>query len=142
MYIYTCIRNKSCHQHSYGFQNFMSSWGSCSKISKLQQVGYFSFFGSKSSLLVSKSSFNFVYNIKVYRPSIHVLIHIIKVFRNILMGFKIWFQVSKFDVKLRVVVENFKITAGTWLFIWWDGVGSGRVGSGWTVIKIVIQFSS
>ena len=23
----TCIRNKNCHQHSYGFQNFMSSWG-------------------------------------------------------------------------------------------------------------------
>ena len=26
-YIYTCIRNKNCHQHSYGFQNLMSSWG-------------------------------------------------------------------------------------------------------------------
>ena len=23
----TCIRNKNCHQHSYGFQNLMSSWG-------------------------------------------------------------------------------------------------------------------
>ena len=39
MYMSTCIRNKACHQHSYGFQNFMSSWGSWSKISKLQQVG-------------------------------------------------------------------------------------------------------
>ena len=27
MYIYTCIRNKNCHQQSYGFQNLMSSWG-------------------------------------------------------------------------------------------------------------------
>ena len=31
MYMSTCIRNKNCHQHSYGFENFMSSWGSCSK---------------------------------------------------------------------------------------------------------------
>ena len=48
MYMSTYIRNKRCHQHSYVFQNFMSSWGSWSKISKLQQVGDFSFFGSKS----------------------------------------------------------------------------------------------
>ena len=61
MYIYTYIRNKNCHQYSYGFQNFMSSWGSWSKISKLQQVGDFSFFGYKSSFLVSKISFNYVY---------------------------------------------------------------------------------
>ena len=27
MYISTCISNKSCHRHSYGFQNLMSSWG-------------------------------------------------------------------------------------------------------------------
>ena len=27
IYISTYIRNKSCHQHSYGFQNLMSSWG-------------------------------------------------------------------------------------------------------------------
>ena len=39
------------HQDSYGFKNLMSSWGSWSKISKLQQVGEFSFFESKSSLL-------------------------------------------------------------------------------------------
>merc|ERR1711951_338951 len=44
----TCIRNKNCQQHSYGFQTFMSSWGSWSKISKLRQVGGFSFFGYKS----------------------------------------------------------------------------------------------
>ena len=56
MYMSTCIRNKNCHQHSYGFENFMSSWGSRSKISKLQQVGDFSFFGYKSSLLVSTVS--------------------------------------------------------------------------------------
>ena len=63
MYMYTYIRNKNCHQYSYGFQNFMSSWGSWSKISKLKQVGDFSFFGSKSSLLVSKVSFNYVYTL-------------------------------------------------------------------------------
>ena len=49
MYMYTYIRNKNCHQHSYGFQNFMSSWGSWSKFSKLKQVGDFSIFRSKSS---------------------------------------------------------------------------------------------
>ena len=27
MYISTYIRNNNCHQHSYGFQNLMSSWG-------------------------------------------------------------------------------------------------------------------
>ena len=42
---------KNCHHDSYGFQNLMSSWGSSTKISKLQQVGEFSFFGSKSLLL-------------------------------------------------------------------------------------------
>ena len=35
------------------------------------------------------------------------------------MGFKIWCQVSKFDVKLGVVVKNFKITAGRWLFVFY-----------------------
>ena len=48
IYIYTCIQNKSCRQHSYGFQNLMSSWGSGSKFSSLQQVGDFSILGSKS----------------------------------------------------------------------------------------------
>ena len=48
VYIYTCIQNKSCRQHSYGFQNLMSSWGSGSKFSNLQQVGDFFIFGSKS----------------------------------------------------------------------------------------------
>ena len=67
MYMYTYIRNKNCHQYSYGFQNFMSSWGSWSKILKLQQVGDFYFFGSKSSLLVSKVSFNYVYTYRVHR---------------------------------------------------------------------------
>ena len=38
----------------------MSSWGSWSKISKLQQVGYFSFFGSKSSL------FNFTTTLEAF----------------------------------------------------------------------------
>ena len=42
---------------------FKSSWGSWSKISKLQQVGDFSFFWYKSSLLVSKVSFNYVYTL-------------------------------------------------------------------------------
>ena len=40
---------KKCHQHSYVFQNFMSSWGRGSNFSNLQQVGDFSTFGSKSS---------------------------------------------------------------------------------------------
>ena len=48
VYIYTCIQNESCRQHSYGFQNLMSSWGSGSKFSNLQQVGDFSILGSKS----------------------------------------------------------------------------------------------
>ena len=67
MYMSTYIRNKNCHQYSYGFQNFMSSWGSGSKISNLQQVGDFSFFEPKSSLLVLKGSFNYVYTLKVHR---------------------------------------------------------------------------
>ena len=49
MYMSTCIRNKNCHQHSYGFQNFMSSWGWGSKFSNLPQVGAFSIFGPKGS---------------------------------------------------------------------------------------------
>ena len=64
-YIYNILKN--CYQHSYWFQNFMSSWGSWSKNSKLQQVGDFSFFGSTSSLLVPKVSFNYVYTFKVNR---------------------------------------------------------------------------
>ena len=44
---------KICHQLCYGFENFMSSWGSGSKISNLQQVGDVSFFRSKSSLFFS-----------------------------------------------------------------------------------------
>ena len=52
MYMSTYVRNKNCHQYSYGFQNFMSSWGSWSKISKLQQVGDVSLFRSKSSLFI------------------------------------------------------------------------------------------
>ena len=35
MYVSTCIRNKNSHQYSYGFQIFMSTWGSWSKISKI-----------------------------------------------------------------------------------------------------------
>ena len=89
MYMSTYIQNKNCHQYSYGFQNFMSRWESSSKISKLQQVGDFSFFGSKSSLLVSKVSFNYVYTFTVHRKCIHKPIYIIKVFTNILVGFKI-----------------------------------------------------
>ena len=50
MYMSTYIRDKNCHQYSYGFQNLMSSWESSSKISKLQQVDDFSFYRSKSSL--------------------------------------------------------------------------------------------
>ena len=42
------------------------------KISKLTQVGDFSIFGSKSSLLVSKVSFNYVYTFRVHRYCIHM----------------------------------------------------------------------
>ena len=53
MYIPTYIYIlKNCHQHSYRLQNFMSSWGLWSKISKLLQVGDVSFFRSKSSLFI------------------------------------------------------------------------------------------
>ena len=48
MYRSTYIRNKNCHQHSYGFENLMSSWGCGSKFPNLQQVGEFSILGSKS----------------------------------------------------------------------------------------------
>ena len=58
---------KNCYQDPYRFQNFMSSWGSWSKISKLMQVRDFSFFGYKSSLLVSRVSFNYVYTFTVHR---------------------------------------------------------------------------
>ena len=51
MYISTYIYLlENWHQHSYGFQNFMSSWGSWSKFPKLQQVGNVKGFWSKSSL--------------------------------------------------------------------------------------------
>ena len=49
MYIPPYTRNKNCHQHSYGFQNLMSSWGWGSNFSKSPQVGDFSIFRSKSS---------------------------------------------------------------------------------------------
>ena len=40
MYKYTCIQNKNCHQHSYGFQNLMSSWGLGNTIFEIRcQVG-------------------------------------------------------------------------------------------------------
>ena len=41
MYISTCISNKSCHRHSYGFQNLMSSWGVGILFSKLPYVRVF-----------------------------------------------------------------------------------------------------
>ena len=50
-YLYTYIL-KNCNQDPYGFKNLISSWGSWSKISKLQQVGDVSFFRSKSSLFI------------------------------------------------------------------------------------------
>ena len=43
---------KNFHQHSYGFQNLMSSWGWGPDFSKLQQVGDVSFFQSKNSLFI------------------------------------------------------------------------------------------
>ena len=57
MYISTYIQNENCHQHSYGFQNLMSSWGSGSKFSNLQQVGDFSILGSKSVMFFIAKGF-------------------------------------------------------------------------------------
>ena len=42
---------KNCHQHCYGFQNLMSSWGWGSKFSNLLHGDDFSILGSKSSHL-------------------------------------------------------------------------------------------
>ena len=50
MYIYTCIQNRNCRQHSYGFKNLMSSWGLGTQFSKSPLVGEFSIFGSKSKV--------------------------------------------------------------------------------------------
>ena len=53
MYIPTYIYIlKICIQDPYGFKNLISSWGSWSKISKLQQVGDVIDFRSKSSLSI------------------------------------------------------------------------------------------
>ena len=71
-YTYVCMQSKLSpiflwiSEFDVKFQNLMSSWGSWSKISKLQ-VGDFSFFGSESSLLVSKVSFNYVYTFTIHR---------------------------------------------------------------------------
>ena len=35
IYTYTCIQNKNCHQHSYAFENLMSSWGLRNNIFKI-----------------------------------------------------------------------------------------------------------
>ena len=51
MYMSTCIQNKHCHQHSYGFKNLMSSSGSWSKISKLREIRDISDNWFKNSLL-------------------------------------------------------------------------------------------
>ena len=59
------------------------------KNSKLKEVDDFSFLGSKSSLLVSKESFNFVDTFMVHRSCIHVPIHVIEIVTNIRMDFKI-----------------------------------------------------
>ena len=69
----------------------ISDWGSWLNISKLCQVGgnyCVFFFWFKSSLLVSKVNFNFVYTFRVYTSCVHVHIHIIKIVTNILMDFK------------------------------------------------------
>ena len=74
MYISTYIRNQNCHQHSYGFQNFMSSWGSWSKISKLQQVGDVSFFRSKSSLFIFTNTWEAFFCEKI--PILYKMLHV------------------------------------------------------------------
>ena len=82
---------KSCQQHCYGFQNLMSSWGSGSKFSSLQQVGDFSILGSKSvtfyfflfflwgfKIWCSKVSFNVLHTLWEFRTCIYILKYILK----------------------------------------------------------------
>ena len=60
---------KNCHQHSYGFESLMSSWGVRIWISKSQFVGVFSFFRFTSIILhrENKNSFSNVF-LKVRFP--------------------------------------------------------------------------
>ena len=62
---------------------------------------------------VSKVSFNFLYTLCVYRLCIITSC----IFNQKLSPTSLW--VSKFDVKLEVVIKNFKFTAGRWFFIFW-----------------------
>ena len=56
--VYTYLYTKgNSHQHCYGFQNLMSSWGSGSKFSNLQQVGDFSILDSKSVIFYIAEGF-------------------------------------------------------------------------------------
>ena len=98
---------KNCRQHSYGFQNLMSSWGVGVRFSKLQQVRDFSIFGSKSvtfyfflfflwgsKFWCSKVSFNVLHTLCTFRTCIYILKYLVKKCHNIPMGFKIWCQVG------------------------------------------------
>ena len=71
IYIYTCIRNKKCHQHSYGFQNLMSSWGRVKTILEVNKCTWvFRFLVSK----VFSFLFFFAFN--------HLMFKIWKTFSN------------------------------------------------------------
>ena len=124
------------------FQNLMSSWGSWSKISKLQLVGDFSFFWSKSSLLVSKLSFNFFYSFRVHRWCINVSIsnnqcrsnHMIRGSNHRFedsWGFRVRFVIrfglfgnlrfdSRFDSVLLEFQIRFEIRFGLFRIFWFD----------------------
>ena len=80
---------KNCRQHSYGFQNLMSSWGVGVRFSKLQQVRDFSIFGSKSvtfyfflfflwgsKFWCSKVSFNVLHTLCTFRTCIYIFLNI------------------------------------------------------------------
>ena len=91
-------------------------WSWWSKNSKLPQMWLFL---DLKFALVSKVWFNFFYTLRVHKLGKHVLTHI-KIPTNILMGFIFGCKVSKFDVKLGVVVKIFKIRAGRWLFVFYS----------------------
>ena len=109
MYRSTCIRNKHCHQHSYEFQNLMSSLGLGNTIFEI------TLFTWVFKYLVPNLSFLFAYLVVFWKycsPTLHLTINFethrnvgdnfliykytyifLKFVTNILMGLKIWCQV-------------------------------------------------
>ena len=52
MYMSTCMRNENCHQQSYGFESFMSTWGRGQKFKNHCRVTFL-FLGLKVRFLIS-----------------------------------------------------------------------------------------